>query len=187
MEVKVGVSARHIHLTQSDIDILFGENYELHKRNDLSQKGQYASEEKVIIRTKKGELELRVLGPTRAYTQAEISKTESYKLGINPPVRNSGDVEGSEKVTIIGPNGIIEDKECCIIADRHIQLSIDESIKYKLKDGEIVSVKVNGLKGGIMGNVHIRVAENFSCEMHIDTDDSNAFLVNNGDILEVIK
>ena len=116
-----------------------------------------------------------------------MSKTESYKLGINPPVRNSGDIIGSEIVTIIGPNGIIENKECCIIADRHIHMNIEDSNKYGLKEGDIVKVKVNGLKGGIMDNVHIRVSEKFVLEMHIDTDDSNAFLINNGDILEVIK
>lgn len=187
MKVKVAISAHHIHLTKKDLDILFGENYELHKRNDLSQKGQFASLETVKIKTLKGEMVLRVLGPVRDYTQAEVSKTDAYKLGINPPVRNSGDIIGSEKVTIIGPNGIIEDKECCIIADRHIHMSEEESINYGLKNGEIVSVKVNGEKGGIMDNVHIRVASNFSLEMHIDTDDGNAFLLSGGEKLEVIK
>ena len=187
MEVKVAVSARHIHLTKEDVNILFGKDYELKKRNDLSQTGQYACLETVIIKTEKSELSLRVLGPVRNYTQAEVSRTDAYKLGINPPVRNSGDVIGSEKVTIIGPNGTIENKECCIIADRHIHMNNLDSSKYDLKDGQIVSVKVNGLKGGIMENVHIRVADNFNLEMHIDTDDANAFLLNGGEVLEVIK
>ena len=187
MKVRVAISAHHIHLTKEDLEILFGKNFELHKRNDLSQKGQFASEEKVTIKTLKGEMVLRVLGPVRDYTQAEVSKTDAYKLGINPPVRNSGDVLGSEKVTIIGPNGIIENKECCIIADRHIHMSNDEAINYGLKNGEIVSVKVDGEKGGIMNNVHIRVSDSFTLEMHIDTDDGNAFLLNGGEILEIIK
>lgn len=187
MKVKVAVSARHIHLTKEDVDILFGKNYELTKRNDLSQMGQYACEEVVTIKTEKLELNLRVLGPVRSYTQAEVSRTDAYKLGINPPVRDSGDVLGSEKVTIIGPKGTIENKECCIIADRHIHMSNDDALAYGLKHGDIVSVKVDGLKGGIMNNVHIRVADNFTLEMHIDTDDANAFLLNGKEVLEVIK
>lgn len=187
MKVKVAVSARHIHLTKEDVDILFGKDYELHKRNDLSQLGQFASEEKVTIKTDKGELSLRVLGPVRTYTQAEISKTDSFKLGINPPVRNSGDVKGSKVVTIIGPSGIIENKECCIIADRHIHMNNEDSIKYGLKNGDIVSVKTEGVKGSILNNVHIRVADNFVLEMHIDTDDANANLISGGELLEVIN
>ena len=187
MKVNVAISAHHIHLTRQDVDALFGKNYELHKRNDLSQKGQFASEEVVKIKTDKGELNLRVLGPIRDYTQAEISKTDAFKLGINPPVRDSGDIKGSEKVTIIGPNGTIENKECCIIAIRHIHMSIEDSIKYGLNNGDIVSVKVDTIKGGIMDNVHIKVSEDFTYEMHIDTDDGNAFLLKDGDTLEVIK
>ena len=187
MEVKVAVSARHIHLTKEDVDILFGKNYELTKRNDLSQIGQYACQELVTIRINDNELSLRVLGPLRGYTQAEISRTDSYKLGINPPVRNSGDIIGSQRVTLIGPNGVIENKECCIIADRHIHMNTKDSIKYGLNEGDIVSVKVKGLKGGIMDNVHIRVSDDFVYEMHIDTDDANAFLLNGGESLEVIK
>lgn len=186
MKVKVAISAHHIHLCREDLEILFGSNYELHKRNDLSQKGQYASLEKVIIKTDKGEMSLRILGPLRSYTQVEISKTDAYKLGINPPVRNSGDVKDSEVVTIIGPKGSIT-KEGCIIADRHIHMSIDDSIKYGLKNGDIVSVKVEGIKGGILNNVHIRVDENFVLEMHIDTDDGNAFLLKGGEELEIIN
>ena len=187
MKVKVAISAHHIHLCKEDLEILFGKNYELHKRNDLSQKNQYASLELVTLKTLKGEMNLRVLGPLRDYTQAEVSKTDAYKLGINPPVRNSGDIIGSEVVTLIGPNGKIENKECCIIADRHIHMSLEESEKYNLKNGDIVSVKVDGLKGGIMNNVHIRTSKDFSLEMHIDTDDGNAFLLNGGEELEIIN
>ena len=187
MKVNVAISAHHIHLTRQDVDILFGKGYELHKRNDLSQKGQYASEEIVTIKTDKSELKLRVLGPLRDYTQAEISKTDAFKMGLNPPVRDSGDVKGSEVVTIIGPNGTIENKECCILAIRHIHMSVEDSLKYGLKNGDKVSVKVDTIKGGIMDNVHIKVDKDFSLEMHIDTDDGNAFLLKDGDILEVIK
>ena len=186
MKVKVAISAHHIHLTKKDLDILFGENYELHKRNDLSQKGQFASLETVKIKTLKGEMVLRVLGPVRDYTQAEVSKTDAYKLGINPPVRNSGDIIGSEKVTIIGPNGIIEDKECCIIADRHIHVTKEHRKLYGLEDKEYVSVLVPGEKGGILSNVRIKETEKAYYEMHIDTDDANAFLIKNGDIVEII-
>lgn len=187
MKVVVHVSAHHLHLTREDLDILFGKGYELHKYKDLLQIGQYASEEKVTIKTEKGEMTLRVLGPTRSYTQIEISKTDAYKLGINPPVRTSGDIKDSAKVTIIGPNGIIENKEGVIIADRHIHMTKEEADEYGFTDGEEVMVKVNTIKGGIMDHVIIRAKDNSYYEMHIDTDDANAFLLNGDEEVEIIK
>ena len=185
MEVKVAISARHIHLCKEDLEILFGKDYELNKRNDLSQKGEFASNEKVIIRNNNEELSLRVLGPIRSYTQAEISKTDSYKLGLDLLPANSGELDLAKEVLIIGPKGEIK-RKCCIISNRHIHISDIDSKKYGLFDGDKVKVKVNTKKGAILDNVYIKVNKNYVFEMHIDTDDANALLLNDGDIVEII-
>lgn len=188
MKISVGVSARHVHLTRENIDILFGEGYNLNKIKELSQTGQYACEEKVTIKTDKSSINnVRILGPSRPYTQVEISRTDAYLLGINPPVRNSGDLKGSETITIIGPKGELIATESCIIATRHIHANEQELIDYNLKDREIVKIKVSGEKGGIMDNVVIKANPNFKFELHIDLDDANAHLIKQGDILEIIK
>ena len=185
MEVKVAISARHIHLCKEDLEILFGKDYELNKRNDLSQKGEFASNEKVIIRNNNEELALRVLGPIRSYTQVEISKTDSYKLGLDLLPANSGELDLAKEVLIIGPKGEIK-RKCCIISNRHIHISDIDSKKYGLFDGDKVKVKVNTKKGAILDNVYIKVNKNYVFEMHIDTDDANALLLNDGDIVEII-
>jgi putative phosphotransacetylase len=186
MKIQTGISARHIHLKRDDLNILFGENYNLTEYKRLSQPGEFSCEEKVTIKTPKGIIEdVRIVGPLRDYTQVEISKTDSYALGINPPVRNSGDLKGSESVTIIGPKGKLEAIESCIIATRHIHASQEDLEKYNLKDGEVVRVKVPGLKGGILDNVIVKSSDDYKWELHIDLDDANAHLINQGDYLEM--
>lgn len=186
MKINIGVSARHVHVTEEDVKILFGEDYKLTEKSPLSQKGQYACNEQVVIKGPKGEIErVRILGPERNKTQVEISKTDSFKLGINPPVRNSGDLEGASEITIIGPNGSIT-KNAAIIAARHVHANYDDAKKYGLKEDEFVSIKINGEKSGILSNVYVRLNENFTFEAHIDTDDANAFLIKNGDEAELI-
>lgn len=186
MKVSIGVSNRHIHLNKKNLEILFGKGYELKNAGDLSQPGQFKAEEKLTIKTSKSEIpNVRVLGPLRDYTQVEVSKTDSYKLGINPPVRNSGDLENSEVVTLIGPKGSVE-TDGCIIATRHIHLSKEHIEKYNLKGIEKVSVIIEGEKGGIINNVYLKEAPNSFLEMHLDTDDANAHLIKCGDIAEVI-
>jgi propanediol utilization protein len=188
MRISVGISARHVHLTKENIDILFGKEYSLTKLRDLSQTGQYACEEKVTIKTAKGAIDnVRILGPIRGYTQVEISKTDSYLLGINPPVRNSGDLKGSESVTIIGPKAEIIAPESCIIATRHIHANEQDLMNYNLKDKEIVKIKVEGEKGGILDNVIVKTNPDFKFELHIDLDDANAHLIKQGDLLEILK
>lgn len=187
MKVPVGVSNRHIHLNKDDLEILFGQNHELKQLKPLNQKYQYSSTDTVSIKTDKSQIDnVRVLGPTREYTQVEISRTDAYKLGINPPVRSSGDLKDSEVVTIIGPNGSVE-KECCIIANRHIHLTKEKLDELGLNANESVSLKVSGEKSGILNNVHLKVMENAYFEVHLDTDDANAFLIKNNDIVEIIK
>lgn len=186
MKVNIGISARHVHLTHDDFKYLFGD-VELTVFKELSQPGQFASNEKVNIITDKGRIDgLRILGPFRNYTQVEISKTDSFKLGINPPVRNSGDLDNSERV-IIEYNGkeLVKDN-CCIIATRHIHIGYDDLEKYNLKNGQLVSLKVSGEKGGTLDNVYIKAGDVSFIECHLDVDDGNAHLLKTGDTGEVI-
>lgn len=186
MKVKIGVSNRHCHLTREALDVLFGKEYNLTKRNDINQIGQFACNETVSIKTDKTIIEnVRILGPLREYTQVEVSKTDSYLLGINPPVRDSGDLENSETVTIIGPKGEYKAVNSTIIATRHIHLDPLTSSVLSLKDGDKVKVIINSTKSGVMGDVFIKVNPKYYYEMHIDTDDANAFMLKNGDIVEI--
>ncbi len=188
IDIKIGVSNRHVHLKESDFKILFGENACLEKSSDLTQPGEFASTSKVLIKTLKDEIpNVRVLGPFRNYTQIEISKTDAFKLGINPPIRESGDILNSEGIKLIGPNGSVDLNEGCIIATRHIHLTNSDIKKYNLEGIKYVDVLVDGLKGGILKNVSLKVSDNYSFEMHIDTDDANAHLIKQGDIGKIIR
>lgn len=185
MKVSVGISNRHVHLTEQDLYILFGLGYELNRKVDINQPGQYAAYETVIIKTDKDVIDnVRILGPIRDYTQVEISKTDAYKLGINPPLRDSGDLEGSSVVTIIGPKGEVT-KPCCILVRRHIHVTKEQKEMYNLPD--VVSVKISGDRGGIFDEVYVKVNEKSYYEMHIDTDEANAFGIKNNDMVEIIK
>ena len=188
MDVVLGVSNRHVHLCERDFKILFGDEANLEVVKELVQPGEFASNCFVTIKTEKSEIQkVRVLGPLRSYTQVEVSKTDAFKLGINPPVRDSGDLAGSEGVTLIGPNGSIDLKEGCIIATRHIHMTPDDVVRLGLDGVKTVSVKLNGEKGGILNNVHLKVSPNYKLEFHIDTDDANAHMAKTGDIAEIIK
>lgn len=187
-KILIGVSARHIHLSQEHVDILFGENYTLKKYKELYQVGEFACHEKLSVVTENGEINnVRVIGPTRQETQVEISKSDTRRLKIDPPVRNSGCLEGSSAIILKGPNGIVELKQGCIIATRHIHVSPEDAKILNVKNGEIVSVSVDGEKGGIMNNVYIKVKDNNRLEMHIDVDDANAFLLSNKDFVKLVK
>lgn len=187
MKVTIGISNRHVHLTEEHLKILFGDDYELTVYKPINQPGQFASNSFVNIKTDKATIEhVRVIGPVRDYTQVEISRTDAYQLGINPPVRDSGDLDNSETVTLIGPNGTLLATNSTIIADRHIHVTKEHRKLYGLEDKEYVSVLVPGEKGGILSNVRIKETEKAYYEMHIDTDDANAFLIKNGDVVEII-
>lgn len=188
MKVTVGISNRHVHLTKEHLEILFGKNYQLQILHPVNQPGQYASTAQVTIETKKSKIEnVRVLGPIRPYTQVEISRTDSYKLGLTPPVRDSGDVTGSAPITIIGPCGKIELEEGCILANRHIHMTPEQQKDFGFIGISKVNVKIGGEKGGIINNVYIKVDRESYYEMHLDTDDANAFLLQNGDEVEIEK
>ena len=188
MKVIVGVSARHVHLKKEHLDILFGEGYNLTFFKNINQPGQFASNEFVDIKTDKGELKkLRILGPIRNYTQIEISKTDSYKLGVNPPIKTSGDLDSACSVLIIGPKGEVKVDNGIIIANRHIHMSNMDALKLNYKDGQKVKVKVDSEKGGIFDNVYIKTSPEAFFELHIDTDDGNAFMLKSGDEVEIME
>lgn len=188
-KVPVGVSNRHIHLTKEDVDVLFGKGYELTKLKDLSQPGQYACKELLtIIGPSLRPIEnVRVLGPVRKNTQVEISKTDSYVLKVKPPVRESGDTAGSAPLTIVGPKGVLTIPEGCIIANRHIHMSPEDAKAFQVKDGDTVTVDVDGTRRTRFFDVQIRVNEAFCLEMHVDTDDANAAGIGNGAEVRIVR
>lgn len=171
----VETSARHVHVTQRDLEALFGAGHELTKKKDLSQPGQFACEEKVEVIGPKGSLKCSILGPCRAATQVELSKTDARTVGITAPVRESGDTENSAGCTIKGPAGEITINEGVIIAKRHIHLTVADAAELGVKDKEVVYVKVDTEdRSAILGDVVCRVSDKFSRAMHIDTDEANA-------------
>ena len=188
MKVPVGISNRHIHLSQRDMDILFGEGYQLTILKDLSQPGQYAATELVTLVGPKGKIEkVRILGPVRKETQVEISRTDSFILGVNPPVRDSGYLQGTPGVKVIGPKGEVELEKGVILAARHIHFHTSDGEKFGVKDQDRLRVIVEGERGIIFENVLARVAKYYALEFHADTDEANAAGLKNGDLLEVEK
>jgi len=185
--INVGISNRHIHLSEADKTILFGENYKLTKQKDLKQPGQFACKETVTIKGPKGEIEkVRVLGPERKQTQVEISQSDSIKLGISAPLRESGNLADSSPITVIGPKGSLSLSEGAITALRHIHMSASEAEKFGVRNGQIVSVKVNTPKGGTLDNVLVRSGDAHRLEMHIDTDEANAMGIQANQNVELI-
>ena len=187
--IPIGVSNRHIHLSREDLETLFGEGYELTPIKDLSQPGQYACKEVLTIigPSMKPIENVRVLGPVRKASQVEISMTDSYTLKVKPPVRESGNIKDSAPIRIVGPKGIVELKEGCIIANRHIHMSPDDALVFGVKDGDYVDIDANGKRRTRWFDVQVRVDKNFRLEMHVDTDDANAAGIGNGFIVTVAK
>lgn len=186
--VTIGISNRHLHLSQADLETLFGAGYELKVLKDLVQPGQYAAEEVVTIAGPKGAIEkVRVLGPVRPRTQVEVALTDAYKLGIKPPVRDSGDLAHAAPITIHGPQGSVELAEGAILAWRHIHMHTSDAEVYGVKDKEMVKVQVGGPRGIIFENVLVRVRDDFAMEMHVDTDEANAAMLQNGQEVKIVK
>lgn len=186
--VPVGVSNRHIHLTQEHVEVLFGEGYHLTKKKDLMG-GQFACNEVVtIVGLKLRAIEnVRILGPCRKKSQVEISATDARSLGIKAPVRESGNVEGSAPIALVGPKGVLYLKEGCIVAQRHIHMTPADAAASGCKDGDEVSVIAENERGTVFNHVKIRVSETFTLEMHIDTDEANAGKIAQGDTVRIIK
>ncbi|NLJ24821.1 MAG: phosphate propanoyltransferase [Firmicutes bacterium] len=188
-KVKVGISNRHVHLSKGDLEKLFGEGYQLTNIKDLSQPGQFAADETVTLVGPKGVLQrVRVLGPTRANTQVEISRTDAFALGVKPPVRDSGQHEGSAgQVTVVGPQGAITLSKGVILAKRHVHMTPADATRFGVKDKDIVKIRCGGDRGLIFDQVLVRVGESFALDCHLDTDEANAAMLNNGDEVEVLK
>ena len=187
--IPIGVSNRHIHLSKADLETLFGKGYELTPIKDLSQPGQYACKELLtIIGPSMRPIEnVRVLGPVRKSSQVEISATDSYVLKVKPPVRESGNIKGSAPIRIVGPKGVVELSEGCIIANRHIHMSPNEAKVFGVNDGDYVNIDVNGTRKTRWFDVQVRVHKDFRLEMHVDTDDANAAGIGNGFIVTIAK
>ena len=186
--VPVGVSARHIHLTQEHVEALFGEGYQLTKKKGLMG-GQFASNETVtIVGLKLRAIEnVRILGPVRSKSQVEISATDALRLGVKAPIRESGNIAGSAAIAVVGPKGAIYLNEGCIVAKRHIHMAPQDAMAAGVHDGDIVSVKADNERGTTFNNVQIRVEDSFTLEMHIDTDEANAAKIATGDTVRIIK
>jgi putative phosphotransacetylase len=186
--IPVGISGRHLHVSQEDLETLFGAGYQLTTMKDLAQPGQFAAKETVELATEKGSIKnVRILGPVRKQTQIEVALTDAIKLGITPPVRDSGDLKNSPGLTIKGPSGQVTLKEGAICAARHIHMTPAEAAGFNLKDKEFVSIKVEGERAAILQNVLVRVHETFQLELHVDTDEGNAVKLKTGDKVAIVK
>lgn len=186
--VPVGISVRHIHLSREHVDLLFGRNYQLTQKKALSQPGQYACEECLtLIGPKNSMSKVRILGPERASSQVELSLTDARGLGVKAPLRSSGDHNGTPGIILRGPNGDLELKQGVIIADRHIHMSPEDAKRFHVQDGDRVEVKIDGPKPGIMGGVMIRVSDKYRLDFHVDTDDGNAFFLEQGQRVTILK
>ena len=186
-KVPVGISARHIHLTQEHVEKLFGEGYQLTKKKELMG-GQFASNEQcTIVGLKLRAIEnVRILGPVRSSSQVEISATDARTLGIKAPTRQSGDTAGSAPIALVGPKGAIYLEEGCIVAARHIHLCPEDAAAAGLKDNDFVTVRMGNERGALLDNVKIRVDESFTTEMHIDTDEANACQVKQDELAAIM-
>ena len=173
-KIMIETSARHIHLSRADVETLFGVGYQLTKKKDLSQPGQFACAEKVTVVGEKGSLAASILGPERPASQVEVSLTDARSIGVKAPIRESGDVAGSGACKLIGPAGEVELSEGVIAAKRHIHLTPETAAEFGVSDKQIVKVKTNGMRPLIFDDVVVRVSASYAPAMHIDTDEANA-------------
>lgn len=186
--IPVGVSNRHIHLSQADIEQLFGSGYQLTKLKDLKQPGQYAAKETLTIAGPKGSFShVRVLGPARSNSQIEISKSDGFTLGIKAPVRESGDLRKAATLTVIGPKGSVIMESKVIVAKRHIHMTPSDASRFSVSDKEVIWIKTQGERKAILGDVVIRVNEQFQLECHLDIDEANSVSLGNDAYVEIYK
>ena len=187
MKLTVGLSNKHIHLSQADVDILFGEGYQLTEFKPLAQPGQYACVEKVDLVGAKGTIKgVRVLGPIRPQTQVEISLADGFTLGTKAPIKESGDLDGTPGIKLVGPAGEVEIPQGVIVAARHIHMTSADAKEFGVEDKQTVKVRTFGQRGLIFENVLVRVSDSYALEMHVDVEEGNAAGLRNGDEVEVI-
>lgn len=186
--IPVGISARHLHLTQEQVEVLFGKAHQLTFLKPLSQTGQFAAKETVTLKGPKGIIEkVRILGPVRSHVQVEVSMTDARALGLNPPVRESGKLENTPGIVIKGTVGQIETQDGVIVAQRHAHMSLEDAENFGISDGEYIRVFVEGESGGTMEPVKVRVNKNYVLDLHLDTDNANAFGLSQGQMLRFEK
>lgn len=184
--IPIGVSNRHVHVSRADLDRLYGKDYALTRKSELGQPGQFAANETVTLQGPKGTFEhVRILGPVRSQSQVEISKTDSFRLGVKAPIALSGHLQGTPGITLIGPRGMVDLPCGVIIAKRHIHMTPAQAAARHLKDGQIVDVETFGERRGILGDVIIRVSDTAGLEMHIDVDEANACSLSNHDYVMI--
>jgi putative phosphotransacetylase len=186
-KIPIGISARHVHVSQEHLELLFGPGHKLTSIKDLTQPGQFAADERVTLVGPKGVIQkVRILGPVRKATQVEISRTDCYALGVAAPVRESGDIKGTPGIVIIGPYGPVKIEQGVIVAKRHIHFTPEDAKEYGVTDGQKVMVKTEGERPLIFDDVVARVREDFALDMHLDTDEANAAGLNQGDMVTIL-
>ena len=186
-KIPAGISARHVHVTQEHLELLFGPGHELTPIKDLTQPGQFAADERVTLVGPKGVIQrVRILGPVRKATQVEISRTDCYALGISAPVRESGDIEETPGIVIVGPYGPIKIDQGVIVAKRHIHFTPEDAKEFGVKDGQKVMVKTEGERPLVFDDVVARVREDFALDLHLDTDEANAAGLKQGDMVTLL-
>lgn len=187
-QVPVGVSMRHIHLSRREVDALFGRTYQLTPLRPLSQPGQFACQECLDVIGPKGVLhKVRILGPERPAAQVELAQTDCRAIGVQAPVRASGNVEGTPGVLLQGPRGVLQLSQGVIIADRHLHMSTAQAAAFGLSDGDTVRVRIDGGKPGILDGVLVRAGDKYELDLHLDTDDANAFQLKQGQLVTVLE
>lgn len=187
--IPVTVSGRHVHAQRTVVERLYGEGFELSKLRDLGQPGEFAARETVTLigRSMRAIEGVRLAGPVRGYTQVEISRTDAIRLGLDPPVRRSGDLAGSEPITLVGPAGTVALREGGIRATRHIHMTERDAENHRVRDGDLVRIRFPGERALVLENVLIRVAKSAALELHIDTDDANAAGVRTPMTVEILR
>ncbi|CCQ92452.1 Phosphate propanoyltransferase [[Clostridium] ultunense Esp] len=187
LKIPVGVSNRHIHLSPEHLAYLFGEGFQLTVMKALSQPGQFAANETVIVRGPKGEQKMRILGPVRGASQVEISITDSFILGVPAVIRMSGDIEGTPGITVIGPKGELQLEKGVIVAKRHVHFSPQDAERFGVKDKEKIRLRTTGERSLIFDEVIARVSPSYALDFHVDIDEANAAGLKNGDVVELVR
>jgi putative phosphotransacetylase len=186
--VPVGVSVKHVHLSQQDAQALFGAGYQLQPLRPLSQPGQFAAKEQVTVVGPKGEIEkVRILGPVRKSSQVELALSDAVRIGIKAPVKMSGDLKGTPGCTLRGPAGEITLNSGVIVAARHLHMNENQANAYGLKDGDRVAIRVTGARSCILGDIVVRSGEAHELEVHLDTDEANAGAIESGSLAEIVS
>lgn len=189
LAIPVSVSGRHAHVSRSVLDRLYGDGFQLTKLRDLGQPGEFASEQTVTLvgRSMRAIERVRLVGPVRGYTQVELSRTDAVRLGLDPPTRRSGDLAGSEPITLVGPSGTVALREGAIRATRHIHMTERDAANLRVADGDLVRVRFPGERALVLENILVRVATNAALELHLDTDDANAAEVRAPMTVEILR